>query len=123
MKDKLSKCFKSIQKNKMFGAISIAIIVLFGVGYYGSSFVSQQNLQFTQEDSFILFLIGFILVFMSVLFIWLIFDRQKLYNLLIDIYDQITDNHHNDVLLRRDTQELIMKLCSKQKDGVNNAKE
>lgn len=114
MKDLCGKIFKN---KGMISGIGLAMVVIFGIGFYGVTFIQQGNLIFRSEDYFILGLIGFVLLLLALLFIWLIIDRQKVYNLLYEIIDILADNHDNDILEHRSTKEIILELCGKHNKG------
>lgn len=121
----MKKVFIRIWNMKIWGGIILSGLSIASVIYYGNSYFQEYNLQFTQEDMFILISIGLLFILLSILVIFLTINLHKLqnkfyrlytqnnkiYKILYSLYDEIQDNHNEQLEVNRDTQDLIIKVC------------
>lgn len=114
--NEIKEFLKSIWRNRgTICGVILSLTVIVGVCIYGLSFVRNGDLLFTREDIVILSIIGFTLFMLASLFIWIILDRRKVYNLLYEIINLISDGQADNSILHRDNEHLILNILDKVK--------
>lgn len=112
MKNKLRTFFKRLAKP--IGYCALATLVIFTTFYFGKCYISEgNNLNFTPEDVYILFLFGMGIFFISIILIYLVFKVAKLERALVEVLGEMADIEDNNIRFSRITQELILELSCK----------
>ena len=112
MKNKLRTFFKRLAKP--IGYCALATLVILTTFYFGKCYISEgNNLNFTPEDVYILFLLG--IFFISIILIYLVFKVAKLERALVEVFGigEMADIEDNNIRFSRITQELILELSCK----------
>lgn len=99
---------------KPIAYVVLSLLVIVATIYFGKCYVTDgNNLNFTPEDTYILFLFGVGVILVSVILIRLTIRVRKLENALVDVFKEISDVEDNNIRFGRITQELILDLSCK----------
>lgn len=91
----------------------LVIFLLSSFSYFRSYYLAK-NLNFTDEDKFLLLLFAVALIGLVIFYLFLVFDRAKVIKILHKIQTQIVEVEDNCILVNRDTQEMIMNYFDKE---------
>lgn len=121
MKSKILLILKRVVKP--VGYCLLATIVIIFTFLYGRDYlVGGENLTFTPEDRFLLFVYFIGVVLVSIILVYLVTKIAKLEYTILEMYGYITDVEDSNVRLTRQTQEIIIDLCGGKDMGDKNEK-
>ena len=99
---------RSFVFKKIIIPILIFIVFILVNCYYFFNYYVNKNLSFTEEGKFLFALIVVGSIGFAIFYLFLIFDRAKLFKIINKIKKDIIESEDNCILANRDTQEMVL---------------